>query len=315
MALVLVAVAAVLYAAGVRRLADRGRQWPATRTAAFAGGLAALAVAALPPLATHDTDRFSVHMTQHLLIGMVAPVGLAMGAPVTLALQAASRRSQVSVLRLVKSAPVAALTHPVVGWLLFGGSLFGLYLSPLFGLSLRNGVVHEAVHLHFVIVGCVFVWPLVGIDPVRWRLPHGARLLSVLLAIPVHTFLGLALLQSDVILGDGPWTPRDQRAGAGLLWAAGDVLAGAAAVVVFLQWAARDQRRRGQGRPSVARGHQPPCRRGGTGLVGRVDALGHEPFESLLVGRFQQQAPVAAVDRRRSPRRTVECEVVEPLPA
>ena len=242
MALVVVAVAATLYAAGVRRLAGKGRRWPRARTTAFAAGLVALLAAALPPLSTQEIERFSAHMVQHLLIGMAAPIGLALGAPVTLALQATRRTTQVGLLRLVKSGPVAALTHPVVGWLLFGGSLFVLYLSPLFGLSLRNGAVHEAVHTHFLLTGCVFVWPLVGVDPVRWRLPYGARLVSVLLAIPVHAFLGLALLQADAVLGDGSWTLADQRAGAAILWAAGDVLAAVAAIVIFLQWAAHDER-------------------------------------------------------------------------
>ena len=36
---------------------------------------------------------------------------------------------------------------------LFGGTLFALYFSPLFELSLRNPWVHQAVHLHFLAVG------------------------------------------------------------------------------------------------------------------------------------------------------------------
>ncbi|MGH9184975.1 MAG: cytochrome c oxidase assembly protein [Acidimicrobiales bacterium] len=242
MGFVLLPLLGTLYAAGVRRLAGRARRWPLGRSVAFGLGLLVLAVATLPPLAALDTDRFSVHVVQHLLLGMVAPACLALGAPVTLALQASSRARQVALLRVVHSAPIAMLTHPVVSWVVFGGSLFALYFSPVFGWSLRHEAVHDIVHVHFLLAGCAFVWPLVGLDPVRWRLPHGARLLSVLLALPFHAFVGIALLQTDRVLGDGGWSVADQRVGAGILWAAGDLLAGAAAAVIFVQWAGADDR-------------------------------------------------------------------------
>jgi putative copper resistance protein D len=236
------AVATALYLAGVRRLARRGRRWSPARTAAFAAGVIALVVASQSGVARYDTDSFAAHMAQHLLMGMVAPVLLALSAPVTLALQAADRPAQRRLVRFVHSPLIGAVTHPVVGWALFGGTLFVLYLTPLFGLSLRNDLVHGTVHVHFLVVGCLFVWPLVGLDPVRWRLPHGARLLAVLLAVPVHAFLGLALLSSRQPLGDGPWSMSDQRAGVALLWGVGELLALGAAAVVFVQWAAADER-------------------------------------------------------------------------
>ena len=89
------------------------------------------------------------------------------------------------------------VTNPVVVWVLFGGTLFALYFSPLFELSLRNPWVHQAVHLHFLAVGCLFAWVAVGIDALPRRLPHPARLLFVLLAVPFHAFLGLAVLSAD----------------------------------------------------------------------------------------------------------------------
>jgi putative copper resistance protein D len=181
-------------------------------------------------------------MGQHLLLGMVVPLLLALSAPVTLALQALDRRGQRSLLRALHGPLISAATHPAVGWALFGGTLVVLYLTPLFGLSLRNDWVHAAVHVHFLIAGAIFVWPLVGLDPIRWRLPYGVRLLVVLVAVPFHAFLGLALLGVETPLGDGPWTMTDQRAGVGLLWAVGELVAIAASAVIFFQWAAADER-------------------------------------------------------------------------
>lgn len=231
-----------LYLAGVRRLARRGRRWSPARSIVFAAGIAALIVATQSGLARYDTTSFAAHMGQHLLLGMVVPLLLALAAPVTLAIQALARPAQRRLLRVVHSPVVSAVTYPIVGWALFGATLVVLYLTPLFELSLRNDLVHGAVHLHFLLAGAVFVWPLVGLDPVRWRLPYGARMLAVLLVVPFHAFLGLALLGARQPLGGGSWSMTDQRAGIGLLWAVGELLAIGAAAVIFFQWAAADER-------------------------------------------------------------------------
>lgn len=253
MALVVVAGLA-LYLRGVLTLARRRRRWPSARTAAFVAGLATVAFATQSGLAAYDTVRFSLHTLQHVLLGMAAPLLLALGAPVTLALQASGRAQQRVLLRVVHSRPVAWATHPLVGWALFAGTLFALYFSPLFDLSLRHRAVHVAVHLHFLAVGMAFFWPAVGLDPARRRLPHAARLLYVLLALPFHAFLGLAVRSSSArplgaeVYGAIDGVTRsallaDQRLGAGLLWAVGDLLGLAAAAVIVVQWIKAEERR------------------------------------------------------------------------
>lgn len=249
-----VAVAGWLYVRGVRTLARRGRPWRRGRTAAFLAGLVTVVFATQSGLAAYDTVRFSLHTLQHVLLGMAAPLLLALGAPVTLALQASGRAQQRVLLRVVHSGPVAVVTNPLVGWALFAGTLFGLYFSPLFELSLRNDLVHVAVHLHFLGVGVLFFWPAVGLDPSRHPLPHPARLLYVLLALPFHAFLGLAVRSSEArplgaeVYGaiDGVTRSEllaDQRLGAGLLWAVGDLLGLVAAAIVVTQWIAAEDRR------------------------------------------------------------------------
>jgi putative copper resistance protein D len=250
----LVLVGGGLYLRGVRRLADRGRVWPRSRTAAFLAGLATVLFATQSGLAAYDTVRFSLHTLQHVLLGMAAPLLLALGAPVTLALQASGRAQQRVLLRVVHSRVMAVATHPFVGWALFAGTLFALYFSPLFDLSLRNDQVHVAVHLHFLAVGVLFFWPAVGLDPSRHPLPHPARLLYVLVALPFHAFLGLAVRSSEAhplggdVYGAVDGVTRsallaDQRLGAGLLWAVGDLLGLVAAAVVVTQWIAAEERR------------------------------------------------------------------------
>ena len=235
------AAAGISYAWGVSRLRRRGRAWPAARTAAFAGGLAVTAVALCSGLARYDTTVFALHVVQHLLLAMVGPPLLALGAPVTLALQAGSRPTQRRLLGVLHSPPVELLIHPLVAWVLFGGSLIALYSTGLYPATLRHPWLHDLVHVHFVATGVLFFWPVVGLDPGRWRLPHGARLLYVLVALPFHAIVGLALISTPGPLWSAH-TLADQQTGGGVMLLAGDVLTLVVVGVVFAQWAAADER-------------------------------------------------------------------------
>jgi cytochrome c oxidase assembly factor CtaG len=268
----LLVAAAVLYLQGRRRLVARGVAWPAQRTGCFIGGLGALALALLSPIEAYDTVLFSVHVVQHMLLTMAAAPLLAMGAPVTLALRAAGAKPRRRIVRVLHSPPVRVLGHPLVAWVLFTLSLYALYFSPLFDLSLRRPFVHDLVHLHFLAAGLLFWWPVVGVDPTRWRLPHIARLLFVFLMVPFHAFLGVAIMNSGRLLAPslatfrrswGPAPLADQQAGGAILWGAGDLVAIGAVLGILVAWAsyeenvvaAREDRRvareRAAGRPAT----------------------------------------------------------------
>lgn len=257
--LVLVALG-VGYVVGVRRLRRRGRRWRTSRSVAFGAGVAAVAVATQSGLARYDGVLFSAHSAQHVLLGMVAPALLALGAPVTLALQASSRPLQQVLLRVLHSGPARVLTHPVVVWLLFGGTLVALYASSLLELSLRNDLVHGAVHLHFLASGALFCWTAIGLDPNPHRFAHGARVAFVVLAVPVHAVIGVTLLSTTSLLAGGfyaesppPWLGDvlvDQRAGAGILWATGELFGLVLTGIALARWMAAEDRigRRADGR-------------------------------------------------------------------
>lgn len=160
-ALVLVA-AGYLY--GVLRLRRRGDRWPAARTLAFLGpGLGGIAAVTVSGLEAYDTALLSAHMVQHMVLAMVAPIFLALGAPVTLALRTLPRRGRRSLLWVLHSRPVRVLTFPLVAFAVFVANPFVLYFTDLYRLSLSNGLVHEWVHVHFVLTGCLFFWPLIEI--------------------------------------------------------------------------------------------------------------------------------------------------------
>ena len=232
------ALLALCYGIAVRRLAGRGRRWPVRRSVAFGAAVIAVIGSEVAPEST-----FVGHMTGHVLLGMAAPLLLGLGAPVTLTLQAVSRPAKRRLLQALHSAPARIAANPVVGFALFGATLVALYLSPLFPLSLRNPVVHAAVHLHFLTAGCVFLWPLLGADPLPRPLPYGARVLTVLAAVPFHAFLGMVLLSTRSPLAPAAYPSlADQQAAAGLLWVSGELLTVVMAGIVLRAWMAADGR-------------------------------------------------------------------------
>jgi putative membrane protein len=229
------------YLAASRRLAQHGRHWPVLRSVPWWCGLAVMVVATQSGLAAYDSTSFVAHVGQHLLLGMVAPVLLALGAPMTLALQSSRRTTRRHLLDVLHSRPVRVVTHPLLAWMLFGGSMFALYFTKLYADTLQNTALHDLVHLHFVVVGCLFFWPVVGLDPLPHRLPYGGRLLYVAVAVPFHTILGMALISQKALLAPG-LTLGDQQAGAGLLWTAGEVMGVATMIVVGMQWMNAEER-------------------------------------------------------------------------
>jgi cytochrome c oxidase assembly factor CtaG len=256
--LLLVALTGGLYAAGVRRLAGRGRRWPPARTAALVGAFAVAVVATQSGIARYEDARFWVHMVQHALLGMAVPLLLVLSAPLTLALQSASPPTRRWLRAVLRSRPAHVLTHPVVAWALFGGGLVALYLTPLLDLSVRNDGVHLLVHAHVVVFGTLFLAVLVGVDPLPARPPYAARLLALLVAVPFHAVIGLALLSAGSPIAPDAY-PRlsDQHTAAGLFWGIGELFTLGVAAIIVRQWwvgeqraAARDDRRAAAAEPA-----------------------------------------------------------------
>lgn len=240
------------YLTGVRRLRDAGGTWPRARLVAMAAGLAVLAVGLLSGLVHYEETSFGAHAAQHLLVGMVGPLLIVLGAPLTLALRAAPAGARRGLRRIATHPAAAVVGHPVTGWLAFGGTLVALYFTPLYEAALRDDVVHVWLHVHLFVAGALFAWPLVGIGPLPVRVSHLSRLLAVVVAVPFHAFVAVALLTATTPLALDWYSARtgrsaaeilaDQRVGAGLLWAAGELIALAMVGIVTARWLGSEQR-------------------------------------------------------------------------
>ena len=249
---VVLVVAAGLYLYGVHRLRARGDKWPLSRTLLFVGaGLGSIAVVTVSGLHAYDTTLISVHMVQHMVLSMVAPIFLALGAPVTLALRVLRGAPRRRLLAVVHSRVARVFSFPLVAYALFVANPFVLYFSGLYRLTLENAVAHEVVHAHFILTGCLFFWPLVGLDPLPGRWPYPGRALLMVLSVPFHTVLGLTIMQSTTLLG-GDWYPSlglswadpwtDQKVAGGILWAGGEFVSVTMIGVLLMQWFKQSER-------------------------------------------------------------------------
>jgi cytochrome c oxidase assembly factor CtaG len=261
--LVLLAVAGG-YLYGVDRLRRRGDRWGPGRTVSFVvGGVGVLALALLSGLERYDTTLFGVHMVQHMLLSMVAPVFLALGAPVTLALRTLPAGPRQALLGALHSRVLRVLTFPAVPWVVFIASPWALYFTGWYAETLRSGFQHDLMHVHFVLSGCLFFWPLVGVDPVPGRVAHPFRILMLFATMPFHAFLGVSIMSVDddgtgliartyyeYVLQDLPRAVFQQQVGGGLIWASGDLVGLLFIFTAMAQWmrasdreAAREDRR------------------------------------------------------------------------
>jgi cytochrome c oxidase assembly factor CtaG len=254
-----------LYLLGVRTLHRRGDRWPVGRTLSFVGvGLGAFYFATASGLGSYDLTLLSVHMVQHMVLSMLVPVALALGAPVTLALRTLPARPRGWLLAVLHSRIARVLTFPPLTLALYVVSPWALYFSGWYPATLHSAYLHEVLHLHLVLVGSLFFWPILGIDPVPGRVGYPFRMLLVVLTLPFHAFLGVTIMgQEDLIGGSwypdlhhGPmasWLPDphdDQHLAGGILWGSGDLVALGLFAVLFTQWvrasmkeAAREDRR------------------------------------------------------------------------
>jgi putative copper resistance protein D len=248
----MVAVAGALYLRGVLSMRRRGDRWGLGRSLSFAAGLIVCVIATQSFLAAYDLALLSVHMVQHMLLSMVAPILLALGAPITLALRTMPRVGRARLLRVIHSPVVKVLTFPLVAFVIYIINPWVLYFSPIYEATLRNPLLHDLNHLHFLLVGCLWFWALLGIDPLPNRPSHPMRLLAAFLTLPFHAFLGITIMGSTRILAedwylslDRTWGPSplaDQQLAGGILWATGDVMALALFLIIAVQWSRASER-------------------------------------------------------------------------
>ncbi len=243
--------AAALYLWGARRVARRhpARPWPWWRTAMFLGGLAVVVFALQSGIGAYDDVLFWDHMIQHLLLLMVAPPLLVAGQPVLLLLHASGNPVHTWAKRAVRSRLVTLLTWPPFGLAAYVVTIVATHLTGLAHEMIANQALHDAEHVLYLLVGYLFFLPLVGREPIRWRISYPVRVLLLALAMPVDTFTGLILGYQGAAFAAGVTGPRppgspsrveDVHWAGAVMWIGGDALMFGFMMLVLWLWSRND---------------------------------------------------------------------------
>ncbi len=255
---VLIALAAFGYGAGVLQLRRRGDQWPVNRAVWFAIGLLVLVYVTCGAPAAYGRVLFSGHMIMHMLLSMVVPPFLVLGAPITLALRVLTARTDGTrgarewILAGLESRVTRTLAFAPVAAVIFVGSLVVFYETPLFRFALTTHTGHELMHVHFLLTGYLFAWVLIGVDPGPRRASYPLRLITLLATMAVHSFFFLSIMTGDSVLqphffgGLGRHWGRsllaDQQFGGGIGWGLGEVPIVLIVLALAIQWSQSDAR-------------------------------------------------------------------------
>jgi cytochrome c oxidase assembly factor CtaG/putative copper export protein len=248
-----------LYIKGVLVLTKRGDKWPVGRTISFALGISVIDFATSGGLGVYAQFSFSYHMLAHMLLAMVAPIGLVLGAPMTLALRTlpqgrtpTERGVRGSLLAVLHSKVGVFYTNPVVALLIFDGSLFALYFTDLFASMMQSHLGHLVMNLHFLAAGFLFFFVVIGIDPNPRKIPYLVQIVVLFAAMSIHAFFSIALMSTTTLIDNGyfaslqtPWLTdllADQKLGASIGWAMGEIPILMALVATFINWRREDSR-------------------------------------------------------------------------
>lgn len=252
-------LATALYIRGVVTLSRRGDKWPVGRTVAFASAVAFADFATSGGLGIYSHFAFSYHMIAHMTLGMIAPIGFVLSAPITLALRTLpagrgenERGLRGSLISIIHSRYSIFITNPITALVIFDGSLFGLYLTPIFGSLMRSHTGHLIMDIHFLLAGYLFFYVIVGVDVNPRKIPYIVRIIVLFAAMSIHAFFSITLLSTSTLLDGGyfallhrPWNLdllSDQHTGGAIGWAMGEIPILIALIATFIQWVRDDGR-------------------------------------------------------------------------
>ncbi len=270
--LTMITVAAVgLYLWGVWRVHKAGNHWPGGRLAAWLIGWAVMVVLLDSQMWKYSSATFGWHMVVHMTVNMGAPVLMVLGAPITLLFRATkvTRPGQPVGIRDATSEflewrPIQSLLNPMLVWLLFVGSLYVLYLTPLFGSAMRYHWAHQLMIVHFLVTGYLFNWLVIGTDRAPRPLPYIGRLGYVFAAMPFHAFFAVALLAGTITGANFfrslnlSWLhnlAHQQQIGGQITWATGEIPLFIVIIALVWQWFREDQREARRKDRAIDSGH------------------------------------------------------------
>lgn len=239
------------YLAAVRRLRRGGSHWPRARTVAFLSSLGTVVLVRMSFLGVYSGTLFWDRAAQNIVLLMITPLLLAMSAPLSLLLSQAPPWLAVRLRRMGRSSAARAVTFPLVVTALLIAPLYVLYLTPLYELSVRSGLVAVLTQLGLVCCGFLYFWTRLRVDPTPRSDHHLVSLWISMTEVIFDGALGLVIAFGPLRAPDyylalhrAWWTDLrlDQVLGAGVLWIGGDIAGLPFVGTLLLRWRRDDQR-------------------------------------------------------------------------
>jgi len=246
----LIVATGALYALGVHRIwraSHSGAGIARWRAVAFALGWLALVVALLSPLDPLGGVLFSAHMVQHELLMVVAAPLLAVGRPIGAFLWALPPNWRQPAWRITMrsglASAVAALSRPLVAWIVHAAALWLWHVPALFDASVRSELVHTAQHLSFFVTALLFWWALLKPGSER----HGG---AVAVLYVLTTAMHGSVLAALLTFSAHPWYTvyattapswglsalEDQQLGGLIMWVPGGTVYLGIALALMASW-------------------------------------------------------------------------------
>ncbi|MGH1525363.1 cytochrome c oxidase assembly protein [Leifsonia sp. L25] len=255
--LVISVAGTLVYLLGVRTLRRRGDAWPVGRTISWILGWASVVITTSSGIGPYSSASFAVHMGLHMSLNMLGPLLLVLGGPVTLFLRAttAHRKDDFAgphewINAMLHSRATHLAFNPLYALVVFVGSYYAIYMTPFFDWAMRYHWAHQAMTVHYLLIGYIFYALVIGVDAPPRPLPHLGKLGLVLAAMPFHAFFGVIVMTSTALLAgtyyhylDVSWIGslhNDQYVAGGIAWSAGEVPLVIVVLALVTQWARQD---------------------------------------------------------------------------
>jgi cytochrome c oxidase assembly factor CtaG len=175
---------------------------------------------------------------------------LVVGQPATLLLHASRNPLHTWTKKFLRSRVVAWITWPPFTVALYTAVIVGTHLTGFMNVVLSDEAVHNGEHVLYLVAGYLYFLPLIGREPIRWRVSYPSRIFLLFLAMPVDAFTGLVLGSESsnpfpaLAQGRPAWAPSpltDVHIGGAVMWVGGAGLMFALMMTVFFAWS-RDVR-------------------------------------------------------------------------
>jgi putative membrane protein len=177
----------------------------------------------LAAVSSVDDVSLPVHMASHgVVVALAAPL-IVLGRPLSRMLRALPQSAARRAVVLLRSPALRAALWPPVAFLAFVATQLAFHLTPLFGEALRDGPLHDAEHLLFLVTA-LWLWSVcLAVEPLPRRWPPLARAGLLMAAMMLSDIGSVKLMVEGEAAAGAAMTVSMMPLGLGaaaLLWAA-----------------------------------------------------------------------------------------------